>query len=195
MSGTLNPPWAASSSPALPNSDGLVGSTLSDLALITGANTTFTYVSGVIIANACTVWAPATRIAFEIDSPGTTLTAGKSFIGIYNAAGKLVMATGDLSTIMSSGGNQNVVVANLPSTLPPGNYFVATLVNYTGTSPHLAGIVCPVAPEAVSKLLIPGRITYSTAATYTSLPATINWVAAGFTANFWNFATWIGFLP
>jgi major tropism determinant Mtd-like protein len=176
------------------DNDGLVGTTIADLTSVTGANTTFYQSGGVPIANACRVNAAATRLAFEVDSPGSSLTSGQNLIGIYDTAGNLVMETGDLSAAWSGGGDYDIVVVDLPETLQPSFYYAVVLMNYAGTPPYLTGAYCPMIPEIGTRFSAVPRVSYSSG-TYTTLPSSIDWSTDGFQSNPWNFVTFIGLLP
>ena len=176
------------------NNDGLVGATLTDLTIVTGANTSNNQSSGTLTMTSCRVNAAATRIAFEVDEPGTSLTSGENSIGIYDDNGTLVMSTGDLSTIWSSGPDYNVVVVDLPQTLDPRFYHVCILMNYGGSAPYLTGARCPMITEIGTGFAPVPRSCFSSGI-YTALPASVHWVNDGFTANPWNFVTFVGFLP
>ena len=176
------------------NSDGLVGATLADLTVVQSANTTYSQNSGVLIVNACRVNAAATKIAFEVDSPGSGFVPGQNAIGIYGTDGSLVMSTGDLSTTWSSGPQYNIIVVDLPQALQPGLYHVGVLMNYSGTPPFLTGWYCPMITEIGTRFSAVPRVCYGSG-TYTALPARVHWTSDGFTANPWNFVTFIGFLP
>lgn len=178
------------------NLDLLSGSTLPDLSLVTGPNTTNFQVSGKLITNTCVVNSAASRLVFEVDADGSGMTANQNAIGIYNTAGTLVMQTPDLSTIWGSGATHAASIVTLPATLPPGFYYVAVLMNYSSVAPYLVGVSYPMGPDLAGSLnaSLPARVAYSSG-TYTSLPASINWSSAGFLSHQWNFVTWVGFLP
>jgi hypothetical protein len=177
-----------------PNNDGLIGCTLADLALIATANTDFPVLSGKLITYTCRAKAPASRIAFEVDTPGTEMTANENGIGIYDTAGNLIMQTEDLSAAWGGGGDHDVQVVDLPDEIDPGLYYLGVLINYAGDSPYLAGAPCPIIPEIGTTFLSPPRVAYSNG-TYTALPEAIDWQTDGFTTNFWNFVTFLGLLP
>jgi hypothetical protein len=176
------------------NNDGLVGTTIADLTRVTGANTTYYQSSGVLIANSCRVNAAATRLAFEVDEPGSSLTTGQNLIGIYDTGGNLVMETGDLSSAWSGGTDYAIMVVDLPDTLEPSFYYAVVLMNYTGNQPYLTGAHCPMIPEIGTRFSVVPRACYSSG-TYTSLPSSVDWAADGFQSNPWDFVTFIGFLP
>ena len=180
---------------SLPTVDGLVGSTLADLTLVTGPNTTNYQVSNKLVTYACPVTAPATRIAFEVDAHGSGMISGQNYFGIYNAAGTLVMQTSDLTSTFGSGATHSAIVQTLPQTLPAGFYYVGSLQSYSTTQPYLVGVSYPMGPDIGANFggTAPARVAYGSG-TYTSLPGTINWSSAGFLSNQWNFVTWVGFL-
>ncbi len=176
------------------NNDGLVGATLADLALVTSANSGYSQSSGVLMMTSCRVDAAATRVAFEVDSPGSGLTPGQNFIGIYDTGGNLVAGTGDLSGTWGSGPVDKVIVLNLWQTLEPGAYYVGVLMNYTGSNTYLTGARCPMIPEIGTGFSPVPRACFSSG-TYNTLPSSVNWSGDGFTSNPWDFVTFIGFLP
>ncbi len=176
------------------NNDGLVGATLADLTSVTSANSTFSQNSGVLVMTSCRVNAAASRMAFEVDSPGSGLTAGQNVIGIYDTGGNLVTSTGDQSATWGSGPVDNVVVVSLPQTLDPGFYHVGVLMNYSGNPPYLTGARCPMIFEIGTEFSPVPRACFSSGP-YNTLPSSVNWSGDGFVSNPWNFVTFIGFLP
>jgi hypothetical protein len=176
------------------SNDGLVGATLADLTSVTGANSNHQQHSGELVMNSCRVNAPATRVAFEVDSPGTNLTTDQNVIGVYDTDGNLVTQTGDLSATWSGNTQDDVLVVGLPVTLEPGFYHVGVLMNSTGANPYLTGAYCPMISEIGPQFSAVPRVC-SGSGTYTALPSSVDWSGDGFASNPWNFATFIGFLP
>jgi Major tropism determinant N-terminal domain len=186
-----------SSGPTPVDNSGFVGATISDTAIIPNANTSWYPNPGTLIMTACQVRASATRLLFEVDEPGSNLTAGQNPLGIYDPDGNLVMEIGDMTSIYQNTADYAPVVVALPSPLAPSLYYVAQLANggYTSANaPYLAGWRAPMITEIGTLVTSPPRVSYGSAV-YTSLPSSVNWKADGFNASPWNFVTFFAFLP
>ncbi|MDR3084281.1 MAG: hypothetical protein LBV60_25775 [Streptomyces sp.] len=120
-----------------PEDHGFVAWT-ADPGVISGAGyalgTGKVYLSRFKVVNRSTV---VSNIHYYVAAQGTTLTAGQSFVGLYNASGTRLAVSADQATAMGTTGSK--VAAITPQTLAVGTYYVAMLSNGTGTQPYISG--------------------------------------------------------
>jgi hypothetical protein len=94
------------------------------------------YLNGVWIRNSA---ATLGHIAYYVSIAGATLTAGQSFVGLYNSAGTQIGLSADQSTNWTSTGYLATAIspssAGSLTLVPTGLYWVAFLSNWTGTAP------------------------------------------------------------
>lgn len=72
----------------------------------------------------------ATKIWFANGAAATSITAGQSFVGIYNSAGTLQASAGIDTQIQASANAQSATISS--TSLTPAMYWIAILVNYSG---------------------------------------------------------------
>jgi hypothetical protein len=108
---------------------------------------------------------------------GVTLTAGANFLGLYSPGGLLLAPTADITSLLSSGGVKAVPLAS-QQPLAPGWYWVACLLNWTGsgTQPQLARGSAVQAGSVLAANSVTGgspsrRFATVTGGPYSSLPA------------------------
>lgn len=76
-------------------------------------------------------------IYLGMTTPGSTLTAGQNFVGLYNSTGTLVGSSADQSSSWTTGGVEKVIALSSSAAVTPGFYWVGILANGT-TPPTLA---------------------------------------------------------
>jgi hypothetical protein len=154
-------------------------------------NTASALTSGVMTLVKLRTTAPATVASLigHITTPGSGLTAGQCFAGLYNATGTLIGSTADQAAAWAVAG-QKVMTLTATATgsltsLPPGVYYAALLAVGT-TMPQFAR-ASGVGP-ANANLGISGTrfATYGTG--QTALPATFTLGSMGAATTAW----WIG---
>ncbi|WP_327719877.1 hypothetical protein OG381_34380 [Streptomyces sp. NBC_00490] len=115
-----------------PADHGLVAWTHDPATLRSASNATTSgtvYLCKVKVVNRSSV---ATNVIVGIEAAGVTLTAGQSFVGLYNSSGTLLSASADQSANWTSTGLKTIALS-APQTLAVGSYYVAILS--VGTTP------------------------------------------------------------
>ncbi|MFJ3723767.1 hypothetical protein ACIPYQ_14495 [Streptomyces sp. NPDC090045] len=96
------------------------------------------------------------------------------YLGVYDATGKLVAATPDVSPQLMTDAIAKPLALAKPFTAPPGTYFIALLLNGNWATNALT-LKSTGAGISVNAGLTPPNLRYSTILTgQTSLPATVN---------------------
>ncbi|MEU7727298.1 hypothetical protein AB0B78_18950 [Streptomyces sp. NPDC040724] len=96
------------------------------------------------------------------------------YLGVYDATGKLVAATPDVSPQLMTDAIAKPLALAKPFTAPPGTYFIALLLNGNWATNALT-LKSTGAGISVNAGLTPPSLRYSTILTgQTSLPATVN---------------------
>ncbi|MGW7437872.1 hypothetical protein [Streptomyces sp. NPDC054849] len=96
------------------------------------------------------------------------------YLGVYDAHGKLVAATPDISSQLMTDAIAKPLALGKPFTAAPGTYFIALLLNGNWAT-NLLTLKSTGAGISVNAGLTPPQLRYSTVLTgQTSLPATVN---------------------
>lgn len=153
-----------------PADHGLVAWTHDPATLRSASNATTSgtvYLCKVKVVNRSSV---ATNVIVGIEAAGVTLTAGQSFVGLYNSSGTLLSASADQSGNWTSTGLKTIALG-APQTLAVGSYYVAIL-SVGATPPQFA--MGAGGATTVSAGLTAGTARFLTGPTgQTSLPASI----------------------
>lgn len=117
-----------------------------------------------------------TTLGALIGTAGVTAGVGANELGLYTEAGTLVAQTGDMTTAFSTLGFAEGAIANPGSItsfslIAGANYYLASLVSFSGTQPHFAGVAALTQTYALnghymsrflgSQATMPGTITPS----------------------------------
>lgn len=153
-----------------PADHGLVAWTHDPASLRSTSNATTSgtvYLCKVKVVNRSTV---VTNVIVGIEGAGVTLTAGQSFVGLYNSSGTLLSASADQSGNWTSTGLKTIALS-AAQTLAVGTYYVAILS--VGTTPPTFAMGAGGA-TTVSAGLATSAARFLTGPTaQTSLPASI----------------------
>jgi hypothetical protein len=89
------------------------------------------YLLGVYVSR----YASVTKLWVGVNSAGSGATAGQNFLGLYNSAGTLLASVGVDSLVTSSAGAFSGTISS--TAVIPGMYWVAVLLNVSGSTPQL----------------------------------------------------------
>lgn len=143
------------------------------------------YTVRIVLPAAATI----TKLWVVLTAAGGTLTSGQNFLGLYNAAGSKVAATGDQTTAFASAGPLGAALTG-SYVAAAGNYWVGVLCN-GGTPITLAstsGIAAGATAIGNTGQVAANGYRYGFAATgQTTLPASFDptTIIPNITANFW----------
>ncbi|MCX5537744.1 hypothetical protein OG785_45645 [Streptomyces sp. NBC_00006] len=133
QAGLLQYPLSVANDPTFTPADhGLITWTHDPATLRSASNTTTSgtvYLCKVKIVNRSTV---VSNVIVGIEAAGTGLTAGQSFVGLYDSSGTRLAVSADQSASWASTGMKSIALT-APQTLAVGTYYVAILS--VGTTP------------------------------------------------------------
>ncbi|KPI24660.1 Collagen triple helix repeat-containing protein [Actinobacteria bacterium OV320] len=142
-----------------------------DPAVISGSgfvlNSGVVYLSRIKVVNRLTV---ISNLMYYVAVAGTSLTAGQSFVGLYNSSGTLLASSADQTSAMGTTGAKTAAIT--PQTLSVGYYYVAFLANGTGTAVNVSGAGGNTGVTNINLATGSSR-SLQTAAGNTALPASI----------------------
>jgi hypothetical protein len=132
---------------------------------------------------------PVGHLGYFVNAAGTLLTAGQSFIGLYDtgqtAAGvaTLLATSADQSGVWTSPGGYSTAMTAAAVVASGGDYLVALVTNFTGTSPSFTiggAVQFSLINMGLTGLSL--RMGHDSASGQTTLPATMpaaNLIAGG----------------
>ena len=111
------------------------------------------------------------NILFSILNTPTLMTASQNFVGLYDSSGTRLVVSADQSASWTTAGLKTTAIT--PQTLAVGSYYVAILMNSTGTVPQLLQGNGASASALNAGLTTGAARWLNTAAGNTSLPSSI----------------------
>jgi hypothetical protein len=127
------------------------------------------YLCKVKIVDRATV---VTNVLLSILNTPTSMTASQNFVGLYDSAGTRLAVSADQASNWTTAGLKTVALTS-PQTLAVGTYYVAILMNSTGTVPQLLQGNGASASALNAGLATNAARFLNTAAGNTSLPTSI----------------------
>lgn len=126
------------------------------------------YLCKVRIVNRSTI---VSNVLFSIVNTPTNMTAGQNFVGLYDSSGTRLVTSADQAANWTTAGLKTVAIT--PQTLAVGSYYVAILMNSTGTVPQLLQGNGASASALNAGLSVGTARFLNTSAGNTSLPSSI----------------------
>jgi hypothetical protein len=112
------------------------------------------------------------NVWFHLASAAVTLTAGQSFVGLYNSAGTLLSGSAAIDSVLTGTPGAVSAALSTPQIVGAGFYWVAILVASATTAPKIA--VAGNSAVNANVGLAPAQSRFGVGATaQTTLPATI----------------------